>query len=81
MYRNGGRPFVEQWRRDILGYQWLRRGWARIEELGEGDKWTKNAETEEEWAEVMFKVNEWEKEWEAENRVPFQSDLDFYGVD
>ncbi|KAF9535371.1 hypothetical protein CPB83DRAFT_865679 [Crepidotus variabilis] len=70
--------FVETWRRDMRDYLYLKKGWQRIEELGIGYEWTKDAETEEDWAHVMYKVNEWQRKWEEENGIVFQPDLDFY---
>ena len=72
--------FREKWRKDILTYEYLKRGWDRIEHLGLSYEWTKDAKTEEEWSDVMFRVNEWQRRWEEENNVPFKVDLDFYGV-
>ncbi|KAK2459286.1 hypothetical protein APHAL10511_008707 [Amanita phalloides] len=48
--KNGGKKFVEEWRRDIYKYRYLKRGWERIEKLREGDEWVKSVTTEEEWS-------------------------------
>jgi hypothetical protein len=42
----------------------LRRGWDRIKKLGVGDDWVRGVETEEEWSDVMARVNEWQKAYE-----------------
>ncbi|KDR84895.1 hypothetical protein GALMADRAFT_51787 [Galerina marginata CBS 339.88] len=74
-----GKKFVEQWRRDIFTYQYLKRGWSRIEKLGTGAEWTKAIETEAQWADLMKRVNEWQKNWEIENGMAFQVDMDLAG--
>jgi hypothetical protein len=67
--------FVEQWRRDIFTYTYLRRGWARIEELGEGEKWTKDARTEKQWSDVMRRMNLWQKKWEEEQGIFLRDEM------
>ena len=70
-----GRPFVEEWRRLIWTYDYLKRGWKRIEALDESDEWVKDVKTEEEWAGLMYRVNAWQEKWEKENGAPFIDDL------
>ncbi|PPQ62756.1 hypothetical protein CVT24_000450 [Panaeolus cyanescens] len=77
--RDDGKKFVEDWRRDILTYQYLRRGWRRLEALGQADEWVKDAETEEQWADVMSRLNAWQKQWEDDNGVAFRIDADLAG--
>ncbi|KAF9568479.1 FAD/NAD(P)-binding domain-containing protein [Agrocybe pediades] len=74
-----GKWYVEQWRRDIFTYQYMKRGWARIEKLGIGADWTRGVETEAEWADVMRRVNEWQKRWETENDIEFKVDYELAG--
>ncbi|KAM6501917.1 hypothetical protein JOM56_001894 [Amanita muscaria] len=62
--QDDGKKFVEEWRREIGSYDYLRRGWDRIEKLGVGDDWVRGVETEEEWSDVMARVNEWQKAYE-----------------
>lgn len=71
-----GKKFVEGWRRDIYNYQALKRGWARIRELGVGEDWTKDVETEAQWADLMWRVNEWQERWEREQGLSFTRDPD-----
>jgi hypothetical protein len=59
--------YNDRWRRDVLGFEniaCMRNGWARIEKLGaeEIHKWVGDIESEEDWAEMMRKLIEWEKE-------------------
>jgi hypothetical protein len=60
-----GTNFVEEWRREAGTYQYLKRGWKRVEELGEQRAWLHGVETEAEWAELMRGLNQWQKEWET----------------
>ncbi|KAH9487022.1 Flavin-containing monooxygenase FMO GS-OX3 [Psilocybe cubensis] len=74
-----GKKFVEEWRRDIFEYQYLKRGWKRIEELGTGQDWTKGVRTESQWADLMKRVNDWQKRWEDANGIEFRADMDLVG--
>ncbi|KAF9015074.1 hypothetical protein BDQ17DRAFT_1385878 [Cyathus striatus] len=76
---NNGKKYVEGWRRDIFGYNYLKRGWKRIEQLGQENEWLRGVETEEQWARLMARVNEWEKEWEEDNGVRYVRDFDLAG--
>ncbi|KAF8168196.1 hypothetical protein B0H34DRAFT_779609 [Crassisporium funariophilum] len=76
---NEGPKFVERWRRDIFTYQYLKRGWQRIEGLGIGAEWTNGVETEAQWADLMKRVNDWQRKWENKNGVGFRVDLDLVG--
>ncbi|PFH50860.1 hypothetical protein AMATHDRAFT_192475 [Amanita thiersii Skay4041] len=64
-----GHKFVDKWRREIFTYRYLKRGWKRIEALGVGDEWTRDVEREEEWAELMEKVNSWQEEYEGRQDI------------
>lgn len=57
-----GKPFVEAWRREERKY--LKRGWQRVEELGTQAEWLQGVETEEDWADLMGRLDKWEAEWE-----------------
>ncbi|EFI28607.1 dimethylaniline monooxygenase [Coprinopsis cinerea okayama7 len=70
-----GKPYVERWRRDIFSYAYLKRGWKRIETLGEVGKWLEGVETEENWSELMSRVNSWQQQYEEERGIPFVHDL------
>ncbi|KDR68385.1 hypothetical protein GALMADRAFT_104945 [Galerina marginata CBS 339.88] len=74
-----GKKFVEEWRREILAYHYLQRGWSRIEKLGMGPAWTEGVKTEAQWFDLMTRVNEWQKNWETENGIAFRVDLDLTG--
>ncbi|KAH7926419.1 FAD/NAD(P)-binding domain-containing protein [Leucogyrophana mollusca] len=69
-----GRKFVEGWRREASGYQYLKRGWKRVEELGTQQDWLKNVETEQDWALLMDRLNEWQGEWERRGGFIFPLD-------
>ncbi|KAF8905493.1 hypothetical protein CPB84DRAFT_593986 [Gymnopilus junonius] len=74
-----GKKYVEKWRRRLLDYQYLRRGWLHIEKLGKGAEWTKGVESEAQWADLMERVNEWQQRWETENGIAFKVDFDLAG--
>jgi len=57
----------------------MKRGWARIEKLGTGAEWTRGVETEDQWSDVMKRVNEWQKQWEIENMIQFKVDYELAG--
>ncbi|KAK2460843.1 hypothetical protein APHAL10511_007313 [Amanita phalloides] len=59
-----GKNFVEEWRRNGDTYRSLHRGWKRIEALGVGDEWIKGVSTEEQWADLMQRVDEWQRDYE-----------------
>ncbi|GBE85212.1 FAD/NAD(P)-binding domain-containing protein [Sparassis latifolia] len=65
-----GKKYVEPWRR--LGRtesDLIRRGWQRVQELGEDAKWLDGALTEEDWAGVLVRLVEWQREWENEHGI------------
>ncbi|KAL0951308.1 hypothetical protein HGRIS_008015 [Hohenbuehelia grisea] len=62
---NDGRPYVEQWRRDIEKYQYMKRGWKRVEELGVADEWLRGVRTETQWSDLMKRLDQWQKEYES----------------
>ena len=64
MIANDGEKFVEEWRRKSSTYKYLQRGWKRVEALGTGDEWMRGVSTEEEWSDLMQRVNAWQKEYE-----------------
>lgn len=66
-----GTKFVEGWRREAGQYQYLRRGWKRVEDLGREREWLRGVETEAEWADMMKRLNEWQKDWERRQRLVF----------
>ena len=45
-------------------YDYLRKGWYRIEALGIEDEWLKGVSTEEEWSDLMQRVDAWQKNFE-----------------
>lgn len=68
---------MEQWRRDIFDYEYIKRGWKRIEALGEEGEWVNGVETEEQWADLMYRVNAWQKRYEERQGFPFVHDIVF----
>ncbi|KAG5647642.1 hypothetical protein DXG03_008995 [Asterophora parasitica] len=74
-----GKNFVEQWRRDIFSYHYLRQGWKRVESLGTERQWLEGVETEGQWSRLMRRVNAWQEAWETRNGVQFRPDLDLLG--
>ncbi|EJD40489.1 FAD/NAD(P)-binding domain-containing protein [Auricularia subglabra TFB-10046 SS5] len=68
---NDGKTYVDRWRRDNSELQYLRRGWQRIETLKIEAEWLKGIETEEQWAEMMQRMNDWQRDYEVENGIPF----------
>lgn len=63
-----GRDYVEPWR--VMARKQARllaRAWSRVEQLGEEERWLEGVSTEEEWADVMWRLVEWQGEWEKEN--------------
>ncbi|KAF8639192.1 hypothetical protein AX17_001678 [Amanita inopinata Kibby_2008] len=61
---NDGQKFVDEWRRKIYTYNYLKRGWKRIETLDIGDEWVKGVETEEQWSDLMQRVDAWQEKYE-----------------
>ena len=62
---NDGVDYVEPWR--VMARQeaqLLSRAWSRVESLGEQEKWLKDVDTEEEWADVMHRLAAWQGDWE-----------------
>ncbi|EGN95026.1 hypothetical protein SERLA73DRAFT_61451 [Serpula lacrymans var. lacrymans S7.3] len=61
-----GKKFVEGWRREAPGFQCLARGWKRVEDLGTQHEWLDGIITEEDWAGLMRRLNDWQLKWEEE---------------
>ncbi|KAJ8501636.1 hypothetical protein ONZ45_g12082 [Pleurotus djamor] len=59
-----GIKFVELWRRNLLNYTFLKRGWEHVEQLGDQEKWLRGVATEEEWADLMKRLDGWQQRWE-----------------
>lgn len=66
---NDGKPYVEKWRRNT--WEYLRRGWKRVEELGLQEQWLHGIETEADWADLMYRLNRWQGEWEKNQSLVF----------
>ncbi|KAF9219777.1 FAD/NAD(P)-binding domain-containing protein [Gyrodon lividus] len=66
-----GTNFVEDWRREAGAYQHLKRGWKRVGELGQEEAWLRGVKTEAEWADLMSRLNQWQKEWETRRGLVF----------
>ncbi|KAF8835802.1 FAD/NAD(P)-binding domain-containing protein [Paxillus ammoniavirescens] len=73
-----GTNFVAEWRREAGTYQYLRRGWKRVEELGEQRTWLRGVETEAEWADLMRRLNQWQKEWETRHGLVFPEETTMF---
>lgn len=75
---DSGRPFTDPWRirpepeKSVTGL--MRKGWIRVEELGEEDRWLEGVESEEHWANLMDRVQEWEREKEEEEGTLLDAD-------
>lgn len=76
---NDGKKYVEGWRRDLLTYSYLKRGWKRIEEEGTEKQWLEGVRTEEQWASLMKRINSWQKDWEGVHNITFVPDKDLVG--
>lgn len=66
-----GTRYVEGWRREAGNYKYLKRGWRRVEEMGWQRVWLEGVETEAEWADLMRRLDEWQKEWETSQGLVF----------
>ncbi|KIJ65097.1 hypothetical protein HYDPIDRAFT_89268 [Hydnomerulius pinastri MD-312] len=66
-----GTSFVEGWRREAGRYQYLKRGWKRVEELGQQREWLRGVETEAEWADMMTRLDRWQGGWEMQHGLVF----------
>lgn len=60
--------FVKKWRRDILEHEHLKEGWKRIDRLGLQDEWLKGVATEDQWADLMKRMDKWEVDWEERHK-------------
>ncbi|TBU25501.1 FAD/NAD(P)-binding domain-containing protein [Dichomitus squalens] len=66
-----GKKFVEPWRR--IGRdnsRLLGRAWERVKERREENKWLEGVRTEDEWADLMSRLTEWQRAYEEEHGVP-----------
>lgn len=66
-----GKKFVEPWRR--LGRKnsfLLGRAWERVKARGEESKWLDGVRTEDEWADLLNRLIEWQRAYEEEHGVP-----------
>lgn len=69
-----GHKYVEEWRRNVFNYDYLKRGWKHLEALGVADDWVRDVKTERQWTDLMYRVNAWQESWEKENNIPFIDD-------
>ncbi|GJE98093.1 NAD(P)/FAD-dependent oxidoreductase [Phanerochaete sordida] len=63
-----GREYVEPWR--VMARKesrLLARAWSRVEEHGDQARWLDGITTEEQWASVMWRLVDWQAEWEKEH--------------
>lgn len=75
-----GRPFVESWRRRTgRGLPFLlKRGWLRVEELGQAEEWLRGVETEEQWVGLMDRLYDWEEQKEKDEGVTYPGESETY---
>ncbi|CCL99460.1 uncharacterized protein FIBRA_01478 [Fibroporia radiculosa] len=63
-----GKKYVEDWRRFArLDSQLLARAWKRVEQLREEAYWLAGVATEAEWADLMYRLADWQRDWEEEH--------------
>ncbi|KAI6101317.1 hypothetical protein F5141DRAFT_1008846 [Pisolithus sp. B1] len=80
----GGLPeqntsFVEAWRREIFDHVGsLKRGWKRLEALGQAQEWLEGVESEEDWFQLMKRVSVWQDDWEKKHQLVFSADTLIY---
>ncbi|KAI8971157.1 FAD/NAD-P-binding domain-containing protein [Trametes punicea] len=66
-----GRKFVEPWRRKSRAQsRLLGRAWERVVQLGQERQWLEGVESEEQWADLMARLAEWQRSYEQEHGVP-----------
>ncbi|KAI6149285.1 hypothetical protein BKA82DRAFT_970799 [Pisolithus tinctorius] len=72
--------FIEPWRRESLDYLSgsLKRGWKRLEALGLAEEWLAGVESEDKWADLMRRVNAWQRDWETVHHLVFPDDILVY---
>ncbi|EGN95030.1 hypothetical protein SERLA73DRAFT_77046 [Serpula lacrymans var. lacrymans S7.3] len=70
-----GKKFVEGWRKESLEY--LKRGWKRVEDLDIQHEWLDGVVTEEDWANLMRRLNYWQGTWEKEHGIVYPPEPDF----
>ena len=75
---NDGTKYVEAWRRETPSYERLKRGWKRVEALGWQRRWLSGVETEAEWADMMKRLDEWQKDWETRQGLVFPEDTTMF---
>ncbi|KAI6010734.1 hypothetical protein F5J12DRAFT_564311 [Pisolithus orientalis] len=73
--------FAEPWRRESAVYYakgTLKRGWTRLEALGLAEEWLEGVESEDEWADLLRRVNAWQTDWETSHQLVFPDDALIY---
>ena len=66
-----GKKYVEPWRRlGRLNSRLLGRAWDRVKERGEESKWLDGVRTEDEWADLMSRLTEWQRVYEEKHGGP-----------
>ncbi|EGN95029.1 hypothetical protein SERLA73DRAFT_77045 [Serpula lacrymans var. lacrymans S7.3] len=73
-----GKKFVEGWRREAPDFQYLKRGWKRVEDLGTQPEWLGGIITEEDWAGLLRRLNDWQGRWEKEHGLVYPAGLISY---
>lgn len=74
-----GREYAEPWRRDGRRYgSVLTRAWKRVVSLGTQEEWLKGVVTEDDWADLMERMTQWQEKWESEQGIPV--DMDAYSI-
>lgn len=63
-----GRKYVEPWRRmGRTQSQLLGRAWERVKEHGEERKWLEDVRSEDEWADLMQRLFDWQRAYEEKH--------------
>ncbi|KAI0629833.1 FAD/NAD-P-binding domain-containing protein [Trametes polyzona] len=73
-----GRKFVEEWRR--LGREQSRllgRAWERVVRLGQERAWLEGVETEDEWADLLVRLADWQRAYEEQHGEPLEESISY----
>ncbi len=66
-----GKKYVEPWRRlGRANSRLLGRAWDRVKARGEDSKWLDGVRSEDEWADLMGRLTEWQRVYEEEHGEP-----------
>lgn len=54
-----------------MNYGALKRGWKRIEAIGDEAEWLKGVRSEKQWSDLMKRVNNWQERYEQQHGILF----------